>query len=466
MNSDKKEDFSNYTNGDYENLYCQPKSSSNGSIYPVQQNFSKNTDINSNNNNNNDDNFQPKNKSCPLCQKNIDYNSGSNSQAIIYVPNCQHIYHAKCGDSFISNDIGSQCPTCKNRNLKNFYQDQDHEEEGVPIDHGNNADLTKFLHRKYGKKQSTISEEEKYDEQYWRKQYGSRSLSVLQKSKILRNIKNPLKFPKEIDMTILQENQTNMEDILKSGANILDIYFSMNITQWQELVDLQMHKSDLVAKEGKFMPLDILIDLYSIDYNNLIDNLEMDLNDMVEMQMSSKELERLQLDFDQLINLELTKNQFKDFHFSIEDCVNDLKMETKHLFELGIKSSPDFISMKWDCNIAIRQMGMNAKDIEGLGITDTLVSLQRRREVKKKQEEKVKSQQQTRTRTRNQNSQQQIRTRPVNQNSMGVSMAMAMAMGTATLLPPTAPHYNNNNNKTKKSKSNSKKQPTILSLDL
>ena len=433
MNSDKKEDFSNYTNGHYENLYCQQKSSSNGSIYPVQQNFSENTNINSNN-----DNFQPKNKSCPLCQKNIDYNSGSNSQAIIYVPNCQHIYHAKCGESFISNNIGSQCPTCKNRNLKNFYEDQDDEEEGIPIDHGDNPDLTKFLQRKYGKKQSTISEEEEYDEQYWRKQYGSRSLNVLQKSKILRNIKNPLKFPKEIDMTILRENQTNMEDILKCGANILDIYFSMNVTQWQELVELQIDKNDLAARGGKFMQLDTLIDLYSINYNNLIDDLQMDLNDMVEMQMSSKELERLELDFNQLINLGLTKNQLIDFHFSIQDCVNDLKMKTSHLFELGIKSSPDFMVMKWDCNIAIRQMNMNAKDIEGLGITDTLVSLQKRRGAKKQKQQKVNSQQQTRTRPR-----------PIKSISI------------AALPPPTAPHYN----KTRKSKNNSKK-PTILSLNL
>ena len=221
----------------YQNLCNNNKSSDHNTYSQQQQSQSQSqsqSQLSSENNtiSKKSTNFEPKNVSCPLCRKNIEYSGGSNTPAVVYIPSCQHIFHAKCGESFISNNSGNQCPICKNKHFRRFSNSDDEDEddgEGFLIDHGNDANYTNFLQQKYGN-----GDDEIYDENFWSNYYHDNrgTLTIFQKNKLLKNVMNPIKIKKmEINLAILEENESNMQDILDCGADILDIYFSMNIKQ-------------------------------------------------------------------------------------------------------------------------------------------------------------------------------------------------------------------------------------------
>ncbi len=339
------------------------------------------------------------NEECPMCGNSIHIDN----EAVVVVPSCQHKYHANCGVDYVTNDPGDQCPICTKKKrsvpvsrntVEELLEDED-EDEGIPIDHGNDAEVTRRLERQFGKQGLQDDDpEDVCDAIYWKGIYGNKSLNILQKNKLLKDIKNPVKINKAvIDKDTLLDNDIMMEDFREIGVNILDIYFSMGIKNWDELVEFGMEKDDLLFKKGKFMPLDVLIDLYFVTYDNLSEDLDFNMGNMIEMGMTAKEMKRLELDFNRVLELGLDKVAMIEFDIPLKEWIATLGMRAHHLKQLKFKAE-DFSKLKWNTRILANLLMMSDAQKKAFGI-DRPLSKQTPKKTKNTDSRPISNRQQT-----------------------------------------------------------------------
>ena len=230
---------------------------------------------------------------------------------------------------------------------------------GIRIDHGTDRDVTRKLEKEFGKQGIAMREEEEDEDEdeeecekvdkhgvlHYQAVYGTRTLSFQQKNS-LTETKNPVKIAKtNIDFKYLTDNQLTMDDLLVADLNLLDIYFSIGAKTWSDLTKLEMDKKYLLSKKGEFIPLDELIDLYDVDYVQL----GLSLKDVADLDIDAMELNKLDMNFESLLDAGLTKatmDQMKGI-ISCGAWIKYLGMNKGHLIKLKM-TLKHFTILGWD----------------------------------------------------------------------------------------------------------------------
>ena len=319
--------------------------------------------------------FYAKNSNCILCNNTLDQTKS------IVLLDCQHAYHYGCGESYLNKGSGNQCPRCTKMD--------DSGETLFRIDHGNDPSVTRELERQTRVKQGiSIQDEEDEEEEeededddddveehgeaYYQAQYGDRALSVFQKNKLTKGIYDPRKiYGTKIDIDYLIAKKITLDDLLSVGLNLYDIYFSIGAQKWDDLKELGMNKKYLLSKDGEFMPLGMLIDLYEVDYYKLKQDLNLTLKDAVALNIDAQEFKQLGMSFENLLDERLGKkkiNQMKD-DISCADWIQVLGMNKGHLLALKFNLK-DFEELGWNLKKLATWMKLSDEELKTLGIFD------------------------------------------------------------------------------------------------
>ncbi len=306
--------------------------------------------------------FYGSNSECFFCGRPVDE---TKTMPIALIQTCGHVYHVACGRDFLDREDGKECPRCVNKMGPIAAIAEEVGQEANYDDH----ELKERLAYNLGLQD--VNEEE-HDEEYYKEEYGTKSLSLVQKGKLLKGTKNRLKntFGSKIDFNTLLDNDRTMEDLLGADLNLLDMYFSLEITEWSELMELGMHKRYLSSKKGDFMPLEQLIDLYFVNYDVLRDSLGWSISDSIRTNFTAYEMKRLGMDFEAMLKNGLEKNQMRRFGYKVSEWIV-LGMEKRHLLDLRINAT-DISMLKWNVGLLSSLLKLDQNEKDSMGITAIL----------------------------------------------------------------------------------------------
>lgn len=318
---------------------------------------------------------------CLICKKKL----YSNEKPSFVINPCGHVYHTQCGLTFLIRGNGREpCPECNGKGNyikkvvlpQNLYNQGDSsEDEGIPIDCGNNPTIRRHLEKSFGK-QGEISGNNtlEHDENYWHEIYGDETdLTLIQKNK-LTYTKNPLKIYKaQFDFQYLFDEGAKIKHLLSLNINILAMYFKLGIQEWDQLTALNLKKTHLLDKKNqRLIPLEPLIDLYKITFKNLTVDLDFTLNDLILLNVDFQDMKNLGIDFGTLISEGITKKMMLNFKFTFNQW-RSLGFTKIHLMELAFQPS-DYITLKWNPIIVADELGiLHTHEKDELGITPVLL---------------------------------------------------------------------------------------------
>ncbi len=364
--------------------------------------------------------FTGRNVKCALCSQSF-----NESTRPIVLLSCGHLYHVSCGGTRLAAQLGGstaacvhECPTCEpppspnNSGAAVGRRDDDegdreyahYADDGIDDDHDreafsrsglldplrqNDDRARRILDTSYGDAAgrrsdgNSDSDDDGDDDgdaiDRWRKrtmreyedEYGAKTLSALAKSR-LTGVNNPLALRKtNVDYDYIVEHEITVQNMLEAGLDAIKIYFSVGIRDWGQLVSCGLEKQHLAAKDGAFMPLEQLVALYDITYENLSGDLDFTVQDAASMHVTVPEFRRLRADFDVLRTSGLNRRNMPQFTmFAFGDWI-DLGMQKGHLLAMCVKAD-DFAKLRWNAKLVARQMRLGPSDVAALGIAALL----------------------------------------------------------------------------------------------
>jgi hypothetical protein len=372
--------------------------------------------------------FSGRNVKCALCSQSF-----NESKRPIVLLACGHLYHVSCGGTRLAAQLGGstaacahECPTCQapppasSSSSSNYSsaavgrrdgEEEDREyaryaDDGIDDDHDreafsrsglldprrqNDERARRILETSYGDDADYRSDsdgdgvaaddddDDDDDVERWRKRTmrkyeegcGRKTLSALAKSR-LTGVNNPLALRKiTVDYDYITERGISVEDMLKAGLDAAKIYFGVGIRDWGQLIGCGLEKQHLAAKDGAFLPLEQLVVLYDITYENLSGDLDFTVQDAASMHVTVPEFRRLRADFDVLRASGLNRRNMPQFTlFAFGDWV-ELGMQKGHLLAMCVNAE-DFAKLRWNAKLVKRQMRLSASDVAALGIAPLL----------------------------------------------------------------------------------------------
>lgn len=284
--------------------------------------------------------FHAKNEACLLCEELI----GSSQKPFAFIPSCNHIVHVKCGGSWLLEKDKGHCPQCNSycppKSLMTPEQSLNpFAKGGVPIDRGNDPELTRLLEQTYGTSAGTSSardgiNEDSVEDISWKQKYAiSGFTSIMKKEEI------------KIDRHYLESQEKGIEHLYDAKLQLAQIYHKIGLTTWKDLIDFGF-RFEMLGDE-KFAPVHILTGLYAVNYMKILEDLEVGLEDLLQAGFSAKELNELGCTVDNMLKYGLSKDIIDRSEFSFNDWYKRLGFEKKHISLFPINGQ-DMLNMKWD----------------------------------------------------------------------------------------------------------------------
>lgn len=351
--------------------------------------------------------FYAENIRCVMCTQDVDKDK---DLALIYLQRCGHVYHERCVCRYQIGNRPERCLLCmpsgphessawpakaprqhESRRSESLasapYEDRGrrdvYDEDNYYDD---DEDEDEDYYSESDEAATSSSDEEYRGEEYYREEWGDRPLSLAQRNALLKGSDKrwtkTFKSKEQITFDTLLDGDRTIDDLCKADLNLLDLYFALKVKQWDELIQLGMKKQHLLEKRGEFMPLSLLVDLYSVTYDNLAADLDLTLQDAVVMEFSPGEMRRLRVDFDGLRMYRLSKAGMPAFNYTMKQW-KELGMNRDHLFELQFGPA-DLLRLNWDLRTMPKLFGLSPADEDSLGITQVL---KERRQAKSRERE-------------------------------------------------------------------------------
>lgn len=275
---------------------------------------------------------------CLACKRSIDQQKPGH----LVVLDCKHAYHMRCVRSYLDKD-GMECLKCFDESQKKTAKAMAFSEDP-------------------GKDEDSDEEPVRSEiEDYYRDLHGDKVLSVAQKMR-LTGIRNPIKAAKIIvDLSYLIEKEKTLDDLHDAGLNLLDIYFGeIEANRWSDLQSLGLVHDHLFLDQGRdsFLPLNQLIDLYEISYDNLLD-IGFNMNRAVKYGFHASELKALGVTFESLTESYGMRRahmfQFENISFQ---GWRGLGFTKEHLIEYRF-TYPDLRKLRWDYRVVSNKFKLN-----------------------------------------------------------------------------------------------------------
>ncbi len=282
--------------------------------------------------------YHGKNMECLVCK--VDLHIGVEPIALL---ECSHAYHVRCGEGMLCRDSGDECPTCRPHSIEPGDDDDNRTDARTPVGR---------------------------DEDFYRDEYGESGLSSRQRAVIagwgVKQIFKTVTSRLKIDFEYCVENGVNADRLLtQAELGLLDLYFSVGIQKWEQLLKLGFRKEHVVDAET----VDELMDLYYVDSVGLSDDLRFSLRDFAELGLNCGQLARLGLRFDVLMRLGLTCDELAPFKLDPRECAKGLGMTKKHAFRMEL-TGPRMRKLGWNPRIAAKVLDLNWLEMKELYIDD------------------------------------------------------------------------------------------------
>jgi hypothetical protein len=200
-------------------------------------------------------------------------------------------------------------------------------------------------------------------------------LNTFQKFKLI----GKLKIPKAVDITIARENSFKIDDFLKAGMSIINIY-SIGIRTWKELQEFGIRKRHIGNKSGKMqfedktcviIPLHLMYLMYYLTVKDISGApIDMNVQDLIDINIGAEELENMGLTVNDLIVMGLKRPHFKSFYsesgYSLDDWIG-LGLTKIDLKRLGI-TPDDMKECGWLKSDVIEKLSLESEDINSFGL--------------------------------------------------------------------------------------------------
>ncbi len=324
--------------------------------------------------------FRASNRDCLVCRRPVDENR---SLPIVYVQGCAHVYHAACGTQFMFAGPKRDCPECG----EGFDANDDACIEAVP--EMSDPVFRRLIENRFGKLSGPADDsysddddaeegDEDYDESHWKSKYGDRQLSVVQKARLFggkwkARLKSGIKDKMTLDD--LLENDRTMDDLIEMNISLLDMYFSIGIQTWKDLVSLGLKKKHLTEKQGDLVPLEQLVDLYYVSYEDLFEDLSFRIVDAINMNFEAHEMHRLSVSVDSLVDRGLDTKKLLRFGYSLDDWIK-LGLEKRHLIAMRF-GLEDLKQSRWNPVAVVQRLRLNTLERAQIGVAAYLQEVKR-----------------------------------------------------------------------------------------
>ncbi len=261
------------------------------------------------------------NNKCPICERLIEQD-----QAFIQF-DCKekHKYHARCGFTIFKN-ANSTCFKCESK---------EYDLDAFNLDFGDDRKITtelfKTANNRIAEDDSNISLTS-----YWFKKvfdFGEKKITEME-----GNIHLLLK--QQIPFITLQQKQIDKYELLVDPIVTLDEWFKAGYTidqlgnfklTWDELLLMGLR-----LKTIQTLPLDVLIEKFGATIYEILDMCNYKFTTLAKFKWSSKEFYALGATAPVLYNLDLKKEEFKLFNFTIKEWKKDLGMTESLMRDFGI----------------------------------------------------------------------------------------------------------------------------------
>lgn len=310
--------------------------------------------------------FHSKNKHCLFCRRIL---TGDDDP--ITLLKCSHAYHLVCGRGYLDLGRGKECPEheCQQEAKRNQYY---YEEDGdfIPLDTGDNPEIRKKLEERFGTA-GEVSEDpnrtvEAYEDSYMRTN-PTKDVNAIARTKLLNK---RIAWAGKVTYRELIDGEKTIDDLYEAKLDLLDIYFSCGVTKWDELWQLGVSADDVLTREKVsnldnmmvstfgnkekvpyFMPIRQLVDLYGVDYQNLLD-LEITGDDLATaLRLDAEDMNDLQITW-QVLREDFgvkDKESFADFNFGPKIWIS-LGFQKSDLYALKITHVQDILDV-WPKNV-------------------------------------------------------------------------------------------------------------------
>lgn len=270
------------------------------------------------------------NDSCVGCRKEISQEKPGH----LVILECKHAYHLDCVRTYLQKN-GMECLKC--------------------FDEGNKMTSKAREFAMAPEKDEDANDEENKKaeiEEHYADIHGDSILAKDQKVQLI-GVKYSITHPKEflrtkIGMDFLLENDKNLDDLYDAGLGLLDIYFTLEINAWSELVRLGVNHEHLLLTQGgkPFLPLNQLVDLYEVIFPNLMD-IGLTMNRASTYGFYAKELIALDMTFDKLTDYGMRKSHMFNYENINFSGWRALGFTKDHLIEFQFKYA-DFDKLRWN----------------------------------------------------------------------------------------------------------------------
>lgn len=326
---------------------------------------------------------------CFFCKRLVDEDDALIKQI------CNHQYHLDCGMYWISTN-GQKCPNCTipkflasiNNGQSDFsipesgtyfmpisnnnqVEEEEQIDEGIPIDHGNNPEVTRNLEMRFGKqgKRFVTNSREDISKKSDQDEYSRKEIKFTMGQRIffygmklaMSNNEKPV-----IDIDFINEKGLFMKDLITIGISVNQLYSLIGARTWDELIELGIEKEH-IDKLG----LQKLMNMYGIRYDHM-KQIGIDVKFLsTEIKPESIILSGLGLDFESLIDNGMDIDDIINFEYPVKEWKDFLGMRKEHLFKLdnnvdAIRGILKDLSWKF-CDVR-SEFGLNEKEIERLKI--------------------------------------------------------------------------------------------------
>ena len=307
--------------------------------------------------------FHSKNKHCLLCKRIL-----TGDDQPITLLTCSHAYHLVCGKGYLGLGKGNECPMQECQQVKKKYY---YEEGGdfIPLDNGNDPETRKKLEDRFGPT-GQVQEDpnrtvEAYEESYMRTN-PTKDINAISRAKLLDKT---IAWAGKVTYEELMEGEKTIDDMYEQKLDLLDIYFACGITEWDQLWQLDVQKEDVLTRDKVsnlgnimvstfgnkekvpfFMPIRQLVDLYDVDYQQLL-ALDITGDDLANvLHLTPEDMDDLQITWQVLrddfgVN---NKDSFADFNFGPKMWIS-LGFEKSDLYGLTITHVDDILDVWPKC---------------------------------------------------------------------------------------------------------------------
>lgn len=312
-------------------------------------------------------------KLCQICTEDV-----KESTKPFTKMQCGHFYHLECGtNSGCIDPRGGRCKKCDPDAEDEKKEEEEPErieaeDEGIPIDHGDNSGVTRSLEERFGRQGIQEKFEKDESDLYWEEVNEAEmeqkySLSLLQKSNIT-GIKNPLKAKELMKMTIdfnyLQDHEIHIDRLVELKMDILTLRYGLKIVTWKELMQLGLDSQHLLHFE-----LEDVVRLYDVNHIMLLKDLDIAFSALVNsFFLDPKFLDRIGMNVDVMIDNGMNMTTMNKLHFPLAAWIK-LGFRKEHLEKLNLNKEAIQNVLGWDLFSVNRSLSLSAKDRQKLNIS-------------------------------------------------------------------------------------------------